>query len=67
MIYVFGIVGFIGGFALGLFIINYLLRTRSKTELVRDKSVRWIYGTAVWAIASAASWAAVWVYRQDMF
>ena len=67
MVYLYGIIGFIGGFAIGLFVINLFLRRRQAAELVQDKSLRWTYGLAVWIMAGLGSWAGVWLYRESVF
>ena len=53
MVYVIGIVGFIGGFAIGQMVLHFLLRHRSKEELLGDTKLRWVYGTLNWAVAVA--------------
>ncbi|MBN8520759.1 MAG: hypothetical protein J0L77_02520 [Alphaproteobacteria bacterium] len=64
MVYVFGIVGFLGGFAAGVFVIGQILRGRSRTELIQNKSLRWTYGLMVWVLAGLGAWAGVWLYAQ---
>lgn len=61
MVYLFGIMGFIGGFALGLGILHFFLRHKQRTELVEDKSLR-IYGLVVWIVAALCAWGAVIMY-----
>lgn len=67
MIYVFGIAGFILGFIGGMFVINVFLKHLSSRELVKDKSLRWTYGLAVWVFAAIGSAAGVWVYNRTFF
>jgi hypothetical protein len=62
MLYVVGIIGFFGGFSVGLFLIGRSLKGRSRQELVSDKSLRWKYGLFVWAMAGLGAWAATWAY-----
>lgn len=64
MIYLIGILGFIGGFSLGVMLIGFILRQRSKKELMENKSFRWTYGVLVWIVAAFGAWAAVTVYSQ---
>jgi hypothetical protein len=64
MIYVFGILGFIGGFALGQMVLYFLLRQYSREELLNDKNLRWTYGILNWLIALLGSYSFVVVYQQ---
>lgn len=63
MVYVFGVLGFLGGFSLGVMLIGLFLKRVSKSELMEDKSYRWIYGTLVWIIAGIGAWAGIFVYN----
>lgn len=67
MVYLSGVIGFILGFAAGLVVINLFLRTYSKSELVRNKSLRWTYGLAVWVFAGLGVWLGVWFYERSFF
>lgn len=67
MIYVFGVCGFILGFAAGMFVIHMFLRAVSKHELVKNKSLRWTYGLAVWIFAAIGVWLGVWLYNRSFF
>ena len=67
MIYAFGIVGFVLGFAAGLFVINLFLRTYSTPELVKTRSLRWTYGLAVWIFAGLGVWGGIWLYQRSIF
>lgn len=60
---IIGIAGFIGGFALGLLLAGYMLRRRSREDLVKNKTLRWTYGLAVWVFGAAGSWGALEVYK----
>lgn len=66
MVYVIGIIGFLGGFSAGLFLIGQMLKGRTRQELMRDKSLRWKYGLMVWALAGLGAWAAVWMYTENV-
>jgi len=48
MVYLFGIIGFVTGFAIGLGVINVILRKKSIDEIKKNKSYRWKYGLLVW-------------------
>lgn len=65
MVYLFGIIGLILGFAGGLFIISLFLKGYSRKDLVRDKSLRWTYGLAVWVFAALGAWGGVWLYERS--
>ena len=65
MVYVFGFVGFVMGFGVGLGVINVLLRHYSKQELQDNKSLRWRYGLAVWIFAVLGGWAGVSLYNNS--
>jgi hypothetical protein len=67
MVYLFGTIGFLGGFALGLGIINMFLRAYNGRELVENKQLRWTYGLAVWLFAGLGAWAGVQIYHQHYF
>lgn len=62
MVYLFGIVGFIGGFAAGLLIINQFLKDMSRRTLMEDKSLHRTYGVAVWLMAVLGSYIGVWMH-----
>lgn len=64
MIYVAGFIGFIGGFALGQIVLGYLLRSRTKEELLEDRSLRWKYGTLHWIIVFTSVYATIQMYHQ---
>lgn len=51
MIYFVGTVGFIGGFILGQMILAFLLRGKTREQLLSDKSLRWKYGLLNWLVA----------------
>ena len=67
MMFVYGTGGFILGFAAGLFIINMFLRHYSKRDLLRDKSLRWTYGLAVWICAGIGATLGFWLFNRSVF
>lgn len=67
MVYLCGVVGFVFGFLAGLFVINMFLARYSKTELVKNRSLRWTYGLAVWIFAGLGSGLGVWLYERSVF
>ncbi|MCC7304688.1 MAG: hypothetical protein IT558_00345 [Alphaproteobacteria bacterium] len=64
MVYVFGVIGFFGGFALGQMILYFLLRHRSRAELLTDQSLKWTYGLINWIIAGIGAYSFVFMYNQ---
>lgn len=62
MVYVFGFFGFVMGFAIGLGVINVLLRNYPKEEIQDNKAFR-IYSIAVWIFAIFGGWLGVWVHN----
>ena len=67
MVYLFGVIGFVLGFVAGLAVINLFLKTYSKSELVRNKSLRWSYGLAVWVFSGLGVWLGVWLHDRSFF
>jgi hypothetical protein len=64
MVYVFGIIGFVGGFILGQMILYFLLRHRSREDLMKDRSLKWTYGLLNWGFAVLGAWSFVVMYNQ---
>ncbi len=64
MIYVVGIVGLVGGFIAGQMLLYFLLRHRSREDLLGDPSVKWTYGLLNWMIAALGAYAFVSMYQQ---
>jgi len=62
MVYIFGIFGFVLGFAIGLGAINVLLRHYSTKQIQENRSFKWKYGLIVWLLAFFGGWAGVWIY-----
>lgn len=67
MIYVFGAIGFVLGFIAGLVIVGLFLRHYTSRELIKDRSLRWTYGLAVWIFAGLGAWCGVWFYDRSIF
>lgn len=63
MLFFSGFVGLIGGFAIGLYVIRLMLRGKSSKELFEDKSIRWKYGSLVWAISILSSYICLKMYE----
>ena len=63
MIYVVGVIGFFGGFALGLMILSFLLRHVDRETLLTDKHIKWKYGLLTWIIAALGRYCSVYSYK----
>ena len=63
MVYVAGVIGFIGGFVLALPILGRLLKDRPREDLLQGKSLRFTYGLLAWGVAGFSSFCAVTLYR----
>lgn len=63
MVYLIGFIGFFCGFALGLMVLNVLLKDRPVNELLESKGLRLRYGLFAWLIAGLSAYAAVWMYK----
>jgi hypothetical protein len=63
MIYVAGIVGFVGGFAFGQMLLMFLLNHKTNTDLLNDKKLRTIYGLLNWGLAILGCYSAIEMYR----
>jgi ABC-type antimicrobial peptide transport system permease subunit len=64
MIYGFGILGFILGFIFGQMLIFFLLRHRSREDLLTDKGLKWKYGLLNWGFAAAGAYLLVVMYNR---
>lgn len=63
MVYIFSILGFVTGFAIGIGTINVILRRHSNDDLAQDKSLRWKYGTLVWVFSGIGGYLGFWLYQ----
>ena len=63
MVYVVGTIGFFAGFALGIMILQGLLKDRSNQELLEDRGLKWTYGLFAWGVAAIGSYASVQVFN----
>lgn len=63
MVYVAGIIGFIGGFLAGQMLLYFMLRHKSREELLNDKSLKWKYGFLNWLVAGLGAYSFVMLYR----
>lgn len=63
MVYIIGIIGFIGGFVFGQMVLYFFLRNKSKEELLNDNLLKWQYGTLNWMIAGLCAYTFVKTYQ----
>ncbi|MCD8562910.1 MAG: hypothetical protein LRY54_02420 [Alphaproteobacteria bacterium] len=63
MIYIMGILGFIGGFAVGQMVLYFLLRHKTKEDLLNDRALKWKYGLLNWGFALLGLWFMVESYH----
>ena len=63
MVYAVAIVGFVLGFALGLFVLSIKLKDKTNEELLKNKNLWWAYGTLNWIIAIICSISSVYLYK----
>ena len=64
MVYLVGIIGFIGGFFAGQMLLLVILRHKSKKELLEDDSIKWLYGTLNWILAGLGAYIFVQYYNE---
>ena len=63
MVYLVGMIGFILGFALGQVVLMHLLRSRTNTEILTDKSIRLKYGLISWGITFLCCYLSIRAYQ----
>ena len=63
MIYIVGIVGFIGGFIFGQMVLYFLLRHKTNEELLNDKALKLKYGLVGWGCAGLGAYSFVEMYQ----
>ncbi len=64
MVYVLGLIGFIVGFGAGQMLLHFLLRHKTKEELLNDDSLKWKYGLVNWGMAALGAYAFVQTYKE---
>lgn len=62
MVYVVGVIGFIGGFCAGQMMLLFLLRHKTTEQLKTDPTLK-IYGFLNWIVAGLGTAAFVGIYR----
>ena len=63
MVYVVGVIGFIGGFIVGQMVLHFFLRNKSREELLHDKSLKWKYGLINWGLAILGCYSFISMYQ----
>ncbi|MBI1327750.1 MAG: hypothetical protein GC136_08930 [Alphaproteobacteria bacterium] len=63
MVYLIGILGFIGGFAAGMWLLAAKLKNVPRDILVRDKEYHKKYGIWPWIMALLCCFAALYLYN----
>lgn len=64
MIYVYGILGFVIGFAFGQMLLSFLLRGVSKEDMLNDKHIQLKYGLMNWGLAILSCYGAIELYQR---
>lgn len=63
MVYLVGIIGFIGGFIFGQMVLYFLTRHKDPEELLEDPVQKWKYGLLNWLIAGLGAYSFIYMYR----
>jgi hypothetical protein len=63
MVYLAGLIGFIGGFAIGQGALYILLKSRSTDDILHNRNIRWTYGVFNWLIAGLCCWLCIVMYN----
>jgi len=64
MIYVMGIIGFILGFVAGQMALHFMLRHKSREDLLNDSGLKYTYGLINWVFAGLGSYGMITLYQQ---
>ncbi len=67
MVYLVGTIGFIGGFAAGQMLLYFMLRHKTKEELLNDRFLKWKYGILNWLIAALGASSFMSMYERYFF
>jgi hypothetical protein len=63
MVYVIGVIGFIGGFLFGQMVLYFLLRHKSREDLLNDKHLKLKFGLLNWGMAILGCYCFIEMYR----
>ena len=64
MVYGIGIVGFIAGFLAGQMLLYFMLRHKTKEELLSDPYLKWKYGGLNWIVELLGAYGSVQLYYE---
>jgi hypothetical protein len=64
MVYGIGILGFIAGFIAGQMLLYFMLRHKTKEELLNDPYIKWKYGLLNWGVAALGAYSFVAIYKE---
>ncbi|MCB1591135.1 MAG: hypothetical protein KDI90_01660 [Alphaproteobacteria bacterium] len=64
MVYLIGIVGFVGGFVIGQMVLYFFLRDVPAEKLLNDPYIKWKYGLLNWAFAVLGAYSMVVTYQE---
>lgn len=64
MVYGIGILGFIAGFIAGQMLLYFMLRHKTREELLNDPYIKWKYGLLNWGMAALGSYAFISLYKE---
>lgn len=64
MVYVIGVFGFLTGLVFGQMVLFYMLRHKSREDLINQKNLRWTYGVLNWALAFAGLFIFIHIYKR---
>ena len=67
MVYLVGIIGFVGGFLAGLMLLHFMLRHKTREELLSDRFLKWKYGILNWLVAALGAASFVSIYQRYFF
>lgn len=63
MVYLAGVLGFIGGFMAGQVALYYILRDKTREELLNDRFLKWKFGLLNWGLAVVGSYSFIEMYK----
>lgn len=66
MVYGIGILGFIAGFIAGQMLLYFMLRHKTREELLTDPYIKWKYGLINWGMAALGSYSFIQLYKEYM-
>ena len=67
MVYVVGVFGFIGGFMAGQMALYFMLRHKTREELLEQAHLKWTYGVFNWVMAVLGASSFVKLYGEYFY